>query len=172
MAVHLASTTDIGSRAAVKAPTRHPDGTWNIKLTVAVFRPWRGSQATIASDPALNAAPRFARPRRRLGEEFDPAIAGCWCREPLPPRLARPKIWSQRPRNPSGRPAPNTLTRSELLYLAKTGANGRNRTDDLRFTKPLLYQLSYVGQIRGVIMPRLRPRASKSMLLRRKGVHL
>ncbi len=91
MAVHLASTTDIGSRAAVKAPTRHPDGTWNIKLTVAVFRPWRGSQATIASDPALNAAPRFARPRRRLGEEFDPAIAGCWCREPLPPRLARPK---------------------------------------------------------------------------------
>ena len=118
MAVHLASTTDIGSRAAVKAPTRRPDGTWNIKLTVAVFRPWRGSQATIASDPALNAAPRFARPRRRLGEEFDPAIAGCWCREPLPPRLARPK----------------------------TGANGRNRTDDLRFTKPLLYQLSYVGK--------------------------
>lgn len=29
----------------------------------------------------------------------------------------------------------------------KTGANGRNRTDDLRFTKPLLYQLSYVGEI-------------------------
>jgi hypothetical protein len=92
MAVHLASTNDTGLRAAVKAPARHPDGTWNIKLTVAVFRPWRGSQATIASDPAFDAAPRFARPHRRLGEEFGPAVAGCWCREPLTPRLARPKI--------------------------------------------------------------------------------
>src|SRR5579875_2200039 len=27
----------------------------------------------------------------------------------------------------------------------KTGADGRTRTGDLRFTKPLLYQLSYVG---------------------------
>src|SRR5271170_6585942 len=91
MIVHLASTNDIGLRAAVEAPARHPDGTWNIKLTVAVFRPWRGSQATIASDPTFDAAPWFARPHRRRGEEFDPAIAGCWCREPLPPRLARPK---------------------------------------------------------------------------------
>jgi len=78
MVVHLTSTSDIGLRAAVKAPARRPDGTWNIKLTVAVFRPWRGSQATIASDPAFDAAPRFAHPHRRLGEEFDPAIAGCW----------------------------------------------------------------------------------------------
>src|SRR5579859_7844231 len=92
MIVHLASTNDIGSRAAVEAPARQPDGTWNIKLTVAVFRPWRGSQATIASDPAFDAAPRFARPRRRLGEEFGPAVAGCWCSEPLTPRLARPKL--------------------------------------------------------------------------------
>src|SRR6266481_1310764 len=91
MIVHLASTNDIGSRVAVEAPARRPDGTWNIKLTVAVFRPWRGSQATIASDPTFDAAPRFARPHRRLGEEFGPAIAGCWCREPLTPRLARPK---------------------------------------------------------------------------------
>src|SRR5579871_3217263 len=78
MAVHLASTNDIGSRAAVEAPARRPDGTWNIKLTVAVFRPWRGSQATIASDPAFDAALRFARPHRCLSEEFGPAIAGCW----------------------------------------------------------------------------------------------
>ena len=126
--------TDIGLRAAVKAPARRPDGTWNIKLTVAVFRPWRGSQATIASDPAFNAAPWFARPHRRLGEEFDPAIAGCWCREPLPPRLARPKDWpdssgrysknwSRWPRTLSGRPA--------LPQLPKTGADGQDRTDDL-----------------------------------------
>src|SRR6266404_3965691 len=27
----------------------------------------------------------------------------------------------------------------------KVGADGRDRTDDLRFTKPLLYQLSYIG---------------------------
>src|SRR5277367_6410182 len=92
MIVHLASTNDTGSRAAVKAPARHPDGTWNIKLTVAVFRPWRGSQATIASDPTFDAAPRFAHPHRHLGEEFSPAVAGCWCREPLTPRLARPKL--------------------------------------------------------------------------------
>ncbi len=97
MIVHLASTNDIGLRAAVEAPARHPDGTWNIKLTVAVFRPWRGSQATIASDPTFDAAPRFARPHRRLGEEFSPAVAGCWCREPLTPRLARPKLLSRKP---------------------------------------------------------------------------
>ena len=77
MVVHLASTDDIGLRTTVEAPARHPDGTWNIKLTVAVFRPWRGSQATIASDPAFDAAPWFARPRRRLDEEFGPAVAGC-----------------------------------------------------------------------------------------------
>ena len=118
MIVHLASTNDIGSRAAVEAPARHPDGTWNIKLTVAVFRPWRSSQATIASDPAFDAAPRFAHPHRRLGEEFDPAIAGCWCREPLPPRLARPnygpalraeiqQTGADGPERFRGRPAPN-----------------------------------------------------------------
>ena len=47
-------------------------------------------------------------------------------------------------------------------YHQKPGANGRDRTDDLRFTKPLLYQLSYVGEIRFGIMPRSRSRASKS----------
>ena len=88
--VHLVSTGDAGSLAAVKAPARRPDGTWNIKLTVAVFRPWRGSQASIASDPAFNAAPQFAPPRRRLHEEFRPAVAGCRKGEPLTPRLARP----------------------------------------------------------------------------------
>src|ERR1017187_3891624 len=30
---------------------------------------------------------------------------------------------------------------------AKSGADGQYRTDDLRFTKPLLYQLSYIGEI-------------------------
>ena len=29
--------------------------------------------------------------------------------------------------------------------VSQTGAPGRNRTADLRFTKPLLYQLSYKG---------------------------
>lgn|GEM_PF-7056243 len=46
--------------------------------------------ASLASDPTLNAAPPFACPHRRLPEGFRPAIAGCWKREPLPPRLARP----------------------------------------------------------------------------------
>jgi hypothetical protein len=31
-------------------------------------------------------------------------------------------------------------------HRAKDGATGRSRTDDLRFTKPLLYQLSYRGE--------------------------
>src|SRR6266478_6079118 len=31
------------------------------------------------------------------------------------------------------------------VQYKKTGADGRNRIDDLRFTKPLLCQLSYIG---------------------------
>src|ERR1041384_12702 len=112
MAVHPDSTSDAGSLAAVKAPARHPDGTWNIKLTVAVFRPWRGSQATIASDPAFIAAPQIAHPRRRLHGEFRPAVAGCWYREPLTPRLARPN----------------------RSLIQKTGADGRDRTSLGSFT--------------------------------------
>ena len=45
LVVHLGSTNGAGSRVAVEAPVRRPDGTWNIKFTVAVFRPWRGSPA-------------------------------------------------------------------------------------------------------------------------------
>ena len=37
-----------------------------------------------------------------------------------------------------------TADHRELVFQ-KTGADGRDRTDDLRFTKPLLYQLSYIG---------------------------
>src|SRR5947207_14844041 len=116
MIVHLASTNDIGSRAAVEAPARHPDGTWNIKLTVAVCRPGRGSPATIASDPTFDAAPRFARPHRRLGEEFGPAIAGCWCREPLTPRPARPKIRPDHPERFRGDLLRMCQALLELLY--------------------------------------------------------
>jgi hypothetical protein len=31
--------------------------------------------------------------------------------------------------------------------ISKNGADGRTRTDDLRFTKPLLYQLSYASNV-------------------------
>ena len=92
MIVHPGSTNAIGLLTAVKAPVRRPDGTRNIKFTVAAFRPWRVSPASIASDPTFNAALRFAYPRRRLPRGFSPARAGCWYREPLPPRLARPKF--------------------------------------------------------------------------------
>jgi hypothetical protein len=37
------------------APVRRPDGTHRWLFTVAAFRPWRGSQARAASDPAFNA---------------------------------------------------------------------------------------------------------------------
>ena len=97
MIVHPGSTNVVGLLAAVKAPVRRPDGTRNIKFTVAAFRPWRGSPASIASDPTFNAALRFAYPRHRLPGEFSPARAGCWCREPLPPRLARPNL-SKKPK--------------------------------------------------------------------------
>ena len=60
------------------------------------------------------------------------------------------KNGSRWPRTPSGQPTPNmpVQTRSCSAPTPKTGADGRDRTDDLRFTKPLLYQLSYIGEIR------------------------
>ena len=39
--------------------------------------------------------------------------------------------------------------RFPVEVLDKTGAGDWNRTSDLRFTKPLLYQLSYAGRKRG-----------------------
>ena len=56
MIVHPELTSRAGLRAAVEAPVRRPDGTWNIKFTVAVFRPWRGSQCSAAQDPAPDEA--------------------------------------------------------------------------------------------------------------------
>jgi hypothetical protein len=41
------------------------------------------------------------------------------------------------------------------LVIAKAGADDGIRTRDLRFTKPLLYQLSYVGTERQNIARRL-----------------
>ena len=37
--------------------------------------------------------------------------------------------------------------------LFQSGAPGRNRTRDLRFTKPLLYQLSYKGCLKILAAP-------------------
>ena len=50
-----------------------------------------------------------------------------------------------------GKPAAPQLSFSTLLR-GKAGADDGIRTRDLRFTKPLLYQLSYVG-----ILPVKRP---------------
>ena len=41
------------------------------------------------------------------------------------------------------------LDKSEIENRKKAGADDGIRTRDLRFTKPLLYQLSYVGEMRG-----------------------
>ena len=77
---------------------QQPDGTWNIKLTVAVFRPWRGLQATIASDPTFNAAPPLlAHVTAESGNSAQlKRVAGCpgfrRAREPLTPRVARPIV--------------------------------------------------------------------------------
>jgi hypothetical protein len=49
-------------------------------------------------------------------------------------------------------PSSTTKTAAAKLFRGhimnqKSGADGQDRTDDLRFTKPLLYQLSYIGEI-------------------------
>ena len=42
----------------------------------------------------------------------------------------------------------------DLIYLVLSGAQNRNRTDDLRITNALLYRLSYLGtlQAQGVML--------------------
>ncbi len=134
MAVHLTLTSDIGLRAAVKAPARRPDGTWNIKLTVAVFRPWRGSQATIASDPAFQRRPVVCSPTSSPRRGIRPSYSGLLVQGTATSPSSTTKI------------AAAKLFRGHIVNQ-KTGADGRDRTDDLRFTKPLLYQLSYIGEI-------------------------
>ena len=48
-------------------------------------------------------------------------------------------------------------TGSELMQIhSRIGAPGRNRTRDLRFTKPLLYQLSYKGNFESLLAPAAR----------------
>lgn len=43
-----------------------------------------------------------------------------------------------------------TKRATKLRYTSKNGANEGTRTLDLRFTKPLLYRLSYVGTPTGI----------------------
>jgi len=45
-----------------------------------------------AGPGSLHRLPRPDPTRLGLGQEFDPAIAGCRYRAPLPPRLARPSF--------------------------------------------------------------------------------
>ena len=121
------SVADRTAMPRISAQARQLHGTRKNRFTVATFRSWRGSPPSVAWNPAVNTSIRgSSRPLGGLDREFNPAAAGCRSgrlapvvRAPLPPRLARPK---------------------------KTGAYDRARTDDLRFTKPLLYQLSYVGK--------------------------
>ena len=44
-------------------------------------------------------------------------------------------------------PTPGIYGGGALSHSAFNGAGARNRTRDLRFTKPLLYQLSYAGKL-------------------------
>jgi hypothetical protein len=93
-----------------------------------------------------------------------PTLAGFTSNHCIGPGLRRrPAVYSPTPSPRRGiRPSYSGLLDSpELLrgegtansppsttkLSQKTGADGRDRTDDLRFTKPLLYQLSYIGQI-------------------------
>ncbi len=86
-----------------------------------------------------------------LGKEFDPALAGCGYRAPLPPRLARPKFlrrgWDSNPRDDSSptrspgvllKPDSDTSPRFLLLYCTAT-LDGRIMAERVGFepTVPL-----------------------------------
>ena len=45
-----------------------------------------------------------------------------------------------------------TKRATKLRYTSINGANEGTRTLDLRFTKPLLYQLSYIGTSQNIII--------------------
>ncbi len=68
---------------------------------------------------------RFVPPTRRSRSGIRPCYSGL-------------QVWPARAGRQGTATAPSSTTK-------KTGAYDRARTDDLRFTKPLLYQLSYVG---------------------------
>src|SRR6266481_5009089 len=87
------------------------------------------------------------------------------CSPTSPPRRGiRPSYSGLLVQGTANSPPSTTKTQGPAFQAMnqKTGADGQDRTDDLRFTKPLLYQLSYIGEICDCIMPRLWRRASKS----------
>ena len=45
-----------------------------------------------------------------------------------------------------------TKRATKLRHTSKNGANEGTRTLDLRFTKPLLYRLSYIGTSQNIII--------------------
>ena len=45
-----------------------------------------------------------------------------------------------------------TKRATKLRYTSSNGANEGTRTLDLRFTKPLLYRLSYIGTSQNIII--------------------
>ena len=75
--------------------------------------------------PSLHRLPARLSPKRgNLGREFDPAIADCGYRAPLPPRLARPQGfgWSwRRERDSNPRYAFWTYTRFPVVPLRPLG---------------------------------------------------
>jgi hypothetical protein len=62
----------------------------------------------------------------------------------MPPQIARVATTEKRA-SLSHTAAGKRKSDSVILEDVLSGAPGRNRTRDLRFTKPLLYQLSYKG---------------------------
>ena len=90
-----APSVDCVSRTRRRQPaqTGLPHDTRKGPLTVAFFRTWRGSRASAAWDPIINAASRrTCLEPINLGREFNPARADCGYREPPAPRLARPNM--------------------------------------------------------------------------------
>ncbi len=176
--MHLVLSDRVGLLAAVKAPVRRPDGTWNIKLTVAAFRPWRGSPASIASDPTLNAALRVAPPHDCRHEEFRPAIADCGLQGTATSPSSTTKIFrvnSPPPDKRVRRPQPAvSVTRAAILEdPGKPSSYGSvtNRTRICRSRQPARIRRPATNPTRWPVFLvgyRLRPRPAKQLVNRRQ----
>ncbi|MDK2871728.1 MAG: hypothetical protein PWQ16_1080 [bacterium] len=138
------------------APAKHPRGTQRLPLTVAPFRAWRGSRISAARDPTLNASSLKLLLRKVTSwREFNPALADCGFRAPLPPHLARPRLFLNKYMaeregfEPPGRDQPPTRSPGERLrplsHLSArstpTGGESEIRTREAALTPPTRFRI-------------------------------
>ena len=72
--------------------TRRPRGTRHIRLPLLPSGPDGVHEGPLRETRSSTSLTRAGSTKRSLGREFNPAIADCGYRAPLPPRLARPHL--------------------------------------------------------------------------------